>query len=440
MGAPEPHGVPWYTRPMIITNRADLATTPLRDDALAILEAGYAAIDTEAVIQNVVAYDGHTLRVGDRVYALDEYERVFLIGIGKCAADAGAVLERMLGERITDGVIVDVRGAMLSRVRSFKGTHPMPSTENVAAAREVVALLEQATERDLILTVISGGGSALLCLPHDMTCTALERITKALMKSGATIQELNTVRKHLSDIQGGQFAKLAHPARVVALIFSDVPGDDLSVIASGPTVRDETSKEDAERILANYGVQTFCELPDCKVVETPKEETWFEHVDNILVLTNRTALTAMAREAEARGYAAKIVTTQLVGEANDVGADLARAATAGKTVKLYGGETTVTVHGNGTGGRNQEVVLGGLSELPQSTVLVAAASDGWDNSEAAGAIGDHELYMQAKVLGLDPSLSLNENNSFEFFSRVGGHIITGRRGTNVSDLYFTIRD
>lgn len=425
---------------MIITNRSELATTPLHDDALTILEAGYAAIDTEAVIRNTVAYDGHTLRVGERVYQLDDYERVFLIGIGKCAADAGMVLEQMLGERITDGVVVDVRGATLSRIRSFKGSHPLPSTENVAAAREVVALLKQATEHDLILTVISGGGSALLCLPHDMTCAALERITHELMKQGATIQELNTVRKHLSDIQGGQFAKLAHPARVVALVFSDVPGDDLSVIASGPTVRDETTKEDAERILANYGVQTFCELPDCKVVETPKEETWFDRVDNILVLTNMTALSAMAKEAEVRGYVAEIVSREITGEAREVGAQLAREATVSKTARFYGGETTVTVHGNGKGGRNQEVVLGGLALLQQSTVLVAAASDGWDNSEAAGAIGDHELFERAKVLGLDPSLSLNENNSFEFFSHTGGHIITGRRGTNVSDLYFTLRN
>ncbi|OHA85122.1 MAG: hypothetical protein A2408_02705 [Candidatus Yonathbacteria bacterium RIFOXYC1_FULL_52_10] len=423
---------------MIIQNRDTLATTPLREDALAILEAGYRALDTETVIRETVQISDSTLHVGEHSYNLDDYERIFLIGIGKCAADAGGALERILGDRITDGIIVDVRGTTLGRIRSFKGTHPLPSVENVAAAREVVALLEQATERDLILTVISGGGSALLCLPHDMSCEALEHITHALMKSGATIQELNTVRKHLSDIQGGQFAKLAHPARVVALIFSDVPGDDVSVIASGPTVRDDTTKEDAERILANYGVITMCVLPDCVVTETPKEEAWFEHVDNILVLTNMTALNAMKKEAQVRGYETEIVTAQITGEARTVGEDLARAATGTKTVRLYGGETTVTVRGEGKGGRNQEVVLGGLSFLSQSTVLVAAASDGWDNSEVAGAIGDHELISQAKVFGLDPSLSLNENNSFEFFSRAGGHIITGRRGTNVSDLYFTI--
>jgi len=231
----------------IIKNFDELATTALRRDALEILEAGYGAISTKKVITSKVKVEENMLLVNGNEIDLDNYEKIFFVGIGKCSATAGEVFENLLGDRITDGIVIDVRGIELKRIRSHVGTHPFPSEANVEAAQSVREMLEGATENDLVIAVISGGGSALLCLPHDLKCEVLVNTTKELMKKGANIEELNTVRKHLSLIQGGQFAKIAYPAKIMSLIFSDVPGDDISTIASGPTVIDTTTKEDAKK-------------------------------------------------------------------------------------------------------------------------------------------------------------------------------------------------
>ena len=428
----------------IISNKEELleSDAELRGQALEILEAGYSAIDTEKILKDKIKLDGENFSVDGESFSLKSFNKIIFIGIGKCALDGAKTIEGILGDYLTDGIALDVKSADeasgLKRVRYFTGTHPYPSEINVSVTGQILEMIRGATEKDLIITLISGGGSSLFCLPNNISVETLIEITKNLTQKGANIFELNTVRKHLSGVQGGQLTELCYPAKVISLIFSDVPGDDIATIASGPTVRDITTQEDAERILAHYDVLTLCALPNCVVVETPKEEKWFERVDNILVLTNTTALEAMKHEAEARGYHAEIRSTTLEGEARDVGARLAQDAQADHTVLLYGGETTVTVTGHGKGGRNQEVVLGGLFFLRKSTVLVAGASDGWDNSDVAGAMGDEALFLEAKHQGADPELFLKENNAYEFFSRFGGHLVTGRRGTNVSDLYFTI--
>lgn len=421
----------------VVKNIEELATTPLRADAIKILESGYGAIETGKVVRENVAREGGRLSYAGKQLDLRDFDRVYFVGIGKCAADAAVVFEEMLGEYISSGIIVDVRGATLKKITSRVGTHPLPSKENIAAAQSIKELLEQATERDLVIAVISGGGSALLCLPHDLQCEMLIRITETLMKKGASIAELNTVRKHLSLIQGGGFAKLAYPARVISFIFSDVPGDDISVVASGPTVMDTTTKEDAERILAKYDVLAVCELPNCEVLETTKEEKYFQNVENVLVLTNKTALEAMVDTARILGYGARIVTAELQGEARAEGERIARGVEVGMCL-LYGGETTVTVRGEGVGGRNQELVLGALPYIGEESIVVAAASDGWDNSDVAGALGDRALLEEAKRRELDPQKFLDMNDSYAFFAAAGGHIKTGRRGSNVSDLYFTL--
>lgn len=420
-----------------IKNFDELAITPLRKDALGILEAGYGAISTENVIRTQVKIEEDILFVKDKKINLSDYERIFFVGIGKCAADAGVVFEDILGGRITDGIVIDVRGVELKRIRSRVGTHPLPSEVNVEAAKSIKEMLEGATERDLVIALISGGGSALLCLPHDIKCEVLAKITKELMKKGANIEEMNTVRKHLSLIQGGQFAQIAYPAKIISLIFSDVPGDDIATIASGPTVLDTTTKKDAQDVLSKYGVSTDCDLPDCEIIETPKDKKYFENVENVLLLTNETALYAMKEKALELGYVAQIVDTKLQGEARDVGRVLAQNSAPGVCM-LYGGETTVTVKGGGSGGRNQELVLGALSCLKKNSIIVAAASDGWDNSPAAGAIGDELVLEKSKEAGLSPEDFLNDNNSYEFFKKVGGAIDTGKTGSNVSDLYFTL--
>jgi len=424
----------------IIKNAEALATTPLRSDALAILEAGYRAIMTKEVMRNSIEIDELQLTVDGHLFPFIAYERVFFVGIGKCALDAGQVIEEKLGAWLTDGIILDVRGAPLRKMRSYIGTHPFPSEQNVEVATSIAKMLEGLTDRDLLITVVSGGASSLLCLPHDISCDTVTLITKTLMEGGATIDELNKVRKHTSKIQGGQFAKMAFPATVISLIFSDVPGDDISMVASGPTVLDTTTIADAQAVLEKYDIEKLCKIPHCGLVETPKEEKYFKNVHNILFVTNQKALIAMQKEAEKRGYSASIENTSLQGEAREVGAQLAKEATGSKMCRLFGGETTVTVHKAGKGGRCQEAVLGALPEISDHALFVAATSDGWDNTPFAGAIGDTEVLARARELGLDPKIAGEEDQAFNFFKKTGAHIDTGRTGANVSDWYFTITD
>lgn len=422
----------------IIKNADELAITPLRRDALEILEAGYQAILTKEVVKRDVEVNGQYLRIGERVLALGVFKRIFFVGIGKCALDAGEVFEEILGSWLTDGIILDVRGTTLKKLRSEIGTHPFPSEENMKITQSIADLLEGLTNTDLLITVISGGASSLLCLPSDLSCEALGRITKTLMDQGATISEINTFRKHTSKIQGGQFAKMAYPATVVSLIFSDVPGDDIATVASGPTVLDTTSIADARAVLKKYNIEELCKLPECEFVETPKDPEFFQRVYNILFVTNRRALTAMKSEAERLGYKAEIVSTELQGEARAVGKRLVTEATDAKTCRLFGGETTVLVKKEGKGGRCQEVALGALGAMREGVVAVAATSDGWDNTPFAGAIADIETLQRAKELGMDPLEASENNQAYAFFEKVSAHIDTGRTGANVSDWYFTL--
>ncbi|MEK7538890.1 MAG: DUF4147 domain-containing protein [Patescibacteria group bacterium] len=422
----------------VIKNGEELATTPLRRDALVILEAGYRAVLTKEIVGKQVEINGQQLKIDGQIFSLNAYQRIFFVGIGKCALDAGQVIEEKLHGWLTDGIILDVRGAPLRKLRSSIGTHPFPSEENIEVTKSIAEMLEGLTEHDLLITVISGGGSSLLCLPYDLSCEALSSMTKALMDKGATIAEINTVRKHTSQIQGGQFAKLAYPATIVSMIFSDVPGNDMGMIASGPTVLDRTTADDARAVLAKYDILNICKLPECNFVDTPKEEHYFERVHNILFATNTQALEMMKREAEKLGYGARVEDAELQGEAREVGARLMREAVTPKTCRLFGGETTVTVKKDGKGGRCQEVVLGGLEVVRDGVVIVAAASDGWDNTPFAGALGDVNVVGHARELGIDPKLALADNKAYDFFEKVGTHLDTGRTGANVSDWYFTL--
>lgn len=422
----------------VIKNFDQLSTTPLRRDALAILEAGYEAVGTERVIREEVEIKGDDICIKGRNICLSDHERVFFIGIGKCAVDASLVFEELLGERIEDGIVLDVKSGVFRRLRSLVGTHPFPTEGNVTQTKEIVKMLQGVTERDLVLVVVSGGGSSLLCMPHDVNCETLRSITEALWKRGATIAEVNTVRKHLSDILGGQLARFAYPATVVSFIFSDVPGDDMSIIASGPTVRDTTTIDDAEYILAKYDVLTQCKLPNCELVETPKEQKYFDRVLNILLATNKRALLAMEAKAKALGYSTEVKDHALSGIASVLGKEFASASMQPRSCRLYGGETTVEIHGSGEGGRNQEFALAAVSGIPDDRVLVAAASDGWDNSDAAGAICDAGDRKRAFEKTLDPEKFLTNNDSYHFWQKTGGAILTGRTGINVADFYLII--
>jgi glycerate-2-kinase len=258
------------------------------------------------------------------------------------------------------------------------------------------------------------------------------------MKAGADINELNTARKHLSNVQGGQLAKIAYPARIIGFVFSDVIGNDISTIASGPLSKDTTTAEDAVRVLEKYDIMKVCKLPDCQVVETPKEDKYFENVNLFLAVDNNKALEAMKTEAQKIGYDAIIETSILLGEAREVGEMLAKKNISARQALLFGGETTVTVSGEGKGGRNEELALGALPYVGEHMLVLSAASDGHDNTDAAGAIADLYSVEKASKLGLNYKTFLAENNSYEFWKKVDSQIITGPTGANVSDLMIVL--
>lgn len=412
--------------------------TTLRRDALAVLKAGLAAIKTREAVRRQCVLKGSKLTVGKHTFDLDSFRRVYVIGFGKASLETAEELETILGDRITDGIVLDVKRAKLRRIKSVKGTHPFPSEANRIATGDIMALVRQADSRDLIITIVSGGGSALLCWPHKVTCDDITVLTKALMHAGATIEETNTVRKHLSEIQGGQFARLAHPATVLGLIFSDVPGNDIGVIASGPTVMDTTTVADARRVMKRYDLLKACQLPACKLRETPKDPTFFKDVTNIFLMNNTFAVEAMELEAKRRGYTTRTYSTSLTGEAREVGRLLAGLPRSGEMV-FAAGETTVTVLGNGKGGRNQETALGALGSVDDDALVIACASDGIDNTPAAGAIADKETRKHAKERRLSVDAALAKNASYDFFKKSGDHIVTGMTGANVSDLFIAAR-
>ncbi|MCX6715040.1 MAG: DUF4147 domain-containing protein [Candidatus Uhrbacteria bacterium] len=422
----------------LFKNYSALATTHLRRDALAIVEAGLRAIETQHAVNLVVSLKKDVLKIGEKTYKLKSYKRIFVVGIGKASLETAFALEKILGERITDGIILDVKKGKLKRMKSIAGTHPFPSYENIRATGEIVGLLKAVGTQDLVIAIISGGGSALLCWPYQLECNDVTAMTRALMQKGATIREMNTVRKHISEIQGGQFVRLAYPATIAGLIFSDVPGDDLSMVASGPTFLDTTTAKDAKRILEKYQVLTICKLSQCHLIETPKDLTLFEHVSNTCVISNAIATAAMMREAKKLGYKPVLYSNDLQGEAREKGKMFAELVKPGE-VLIAAGETTVQVHGTGMGGRNQEFALGALSSVLEGTLVLSCASDGIDHSSVAGAFVDDLVKQKTKTLRLKPETYLAKNNSFEFFQKTKSFLETGVTGMNVSDIMLAIK-
>jgi len=423
-----------------ITNALALATTPARADLLHIAEAGYAAIRTGTVIRSAIALKGDSLSVGGRTYDLASYEHLYVLGVGKCSLDAARELEDVLGERITEGAVLDVRAGSLRRIVAYEGTHPYPSAQNAEHTRRLMELAKKAGERDLVLTVISGGGSALLCEPKTHTPLEEAALVRHLFKGGATIEELNVVRKHLSLARGGNMAVAAYPATVIALLFSDVPGDDVRVIASGPTVRDESTRTDAHTVLTKYRADRIGFSPE-HLLDTPKEGKYFARVHNVLVLTNATALEAMRERAETLGYDALIRDVRMQGEAREVGVRIAKELHSAKrrTVLLFGGETTVTIRGTGAGGRNEELSLGALSVLQEDELVLSLASDGRDNTEYAGGIADRETVERAQAHNMLPDEYLKRNDSYTFFHTLRQGVETGYTGANIADLVIAIK-
>ena len=427
----------------IIKNIKKLAVNSLRQDALDILEVGYKSVLTEKVILENISLEQQILKIKDKKYDLKKYRKVFVVAIGKCANQSVGILEDVLGDKITDGVVLDITQGQFKKLKSEIGTHPLPSEQNILATKSILRILKEAGKDDLIITIISGGGSALLCAPVDgLESELLQQITQLLMKKGATIEEMNIVRKHLSQIKGGQLAELVYPTKLVSIIFSDVPRDDISLVASGPTVIDKSTKEDAQIILESYLDDDLTEegggyIPFLK--ETPKEQKYFENVDNILLVSNKVALEAMQTKAEELGYETMVESVELQGEARELGKNFIKQTAPSKSCRIWGGETTVQVDGGGKGGRNQEFVLGALADLQGDMLVTAVASDGQDNTDVAGALADGELLEKIQKEKIGIGEYLENNDSYGFFKKVGGQIKTGQTGINVADFYLILR-
>lgn len=427
-----------------------------RRDAEKIFRAAVAAADpTRAVLAHLALDEGGALTAGLRRYDLAQFENVFVIGAGKAGAPMAAAIEKLLGKRITGGLINVKEGhvARLRRIELNQATHPIPGESGVAGSRRILEMAQAAGRRDLVICLISGGASALLPLPAPgITLEDKQKVTGQLLACGATIHEINTVRKHLSAIKGGRLARAVYPAALVTLILSDVIGDDLSVIGSGPTVPDPSTFADALRILTNFDLLGKVPRGVLRVIETAKQESpkpgdaAFKKSQNIIVGSNRLAIDAAAKTARQLGYRPLVLSTTIEGETREVAAmhvEIAREVRAsGQPVGapvclLSGGETTVTLRGAGKGGRNQEFALAAalrLGSVPDALVL-SAGTDGTDGPTiAAGAFASSTTLDRAAALGMDANGFLNRNDSFSFFEKLGDLLITGPTNTNVMDV------
>lgn len=416
-----------------IKNYSELATNEERAIVLDLIEAAIDSIQPENVISKNFVLNGSELSIENKKVDLKNYERVFLLGFGKGSAGISQIIEETLGNFLTKGFVIDTAPAEFKKIEFTLGTHPLPSKENVEFTQKAIENLSGLTEKDLVLIVICGGGSVLFEAPYKVSFEKIVEVNQMLLKSGATITEMNAVRKHLSKVKGGGLAKILAPAKVFSLIFSDVPGNDLSTIASGATVMDDTSVKDAWAVYEKYGLQKL-DLKEEDFTETPKEESVFANIDNVLMLSNQTALNAMAKKAESMQIKAEIFSDRFESDATLAGKGLIEK-TPEHSILLAGGETTVKVlNPDGKGGRNQELVLAALYTLDKNTTIASFDSDGWDNSPTAGAIADLQTLEKAKGLGENPHEYLSQNNSLVFFKNLRDAIITDRLPSNVADL------
>jgi glycerate-2-kinase len=416
------------SEPRTIHNFEALASSPLRRDALAIAEAAYRAIDTPSVVRDALVLDGDRLVVGGRGFSLSAFRRVSVVGFGKASCAAVSEIERILGGRLSSGIALDVRPGVCQMAKVFAGSHPRPSAANVAATERIVELSAGAGEEDLVIVAVSGGGSALLC-SSAAECDQGGRLYDDLKRVGATIREMNTVRKHISTVKGGGLAKSLYPATVISLVFCDVPGGMYEEVASGPTYLDRSTVVDAQAVLDRYGLAGYA------LVETPKEPYLFERVHNFPVVSSERAVLAMARAAEGLGYRALDAGAAHYLDAADFGAHLL-AQRGHRTAVVAAGEPSLKVtKAGGKGGRCQFTALSVLDRIVDGDVFAAFSSDGVDNSDAAGAVVDEGVLARARAAGLSVRRALDDFDPYSLLEATGDLIETGPLESNVSDLF-----
>lgn len=430
----------------------------LRLDAMSIFHAGLKAADPVRAIMRHVALAGDDLEVGRDRYDLTRYSAIYAVGAGKASARMAQAVEQLFGARVSG--IVNVKyghGVALKSIKVNEAGHPLPDEAGVRGTLEILDLLQRCDERSLVFFLVSGGGSALLPCPADgLTLDDKQRMTQVLLECGATIHEINALRKHISHVKGGRLARAAYPATVVALILSDVVGDSLDSIASGPTVPDTSSFADCLRVIERYRIQE--KIPPAvksyldrgatgELEETPKPgDPVFHKVHNLIVGSNRLALSAAKNRAEELGYHGLILSSLIQGETREAAGI---HAAVGKEILetgnplprpacvISGGETTVTIRGKGLGGRNQEFALAAAMAISGSEgiVVLSGGTDGTDGpTDAAGAIVDGATVQKAREKGLNAERHLQNNDSYHFFQPLEDLLVTGPTFTNVMDL------
>lgn len=414
----------------IIKNAKELSTTTLRKDAVALIEATLAAIDTEAVLQSQLRVTEGVLYIQDKEFILAEYHNIFIVGLGKVSCQAALTLENIFAGQVKAGAVVGLSQVTCQVVDTYAGTHPLPSHQNYTATKHIEEIAHRAKEDDLVIAVVSGGGSALLCSSMG-ECEQGNALYTAYLGTGGTIEELNIVRKHISRLKGGGLAAALYPATVVGLIFSDVPGGDMAAVASGPTYRDHTTVEDARAIVDRYNLGTLV------LNETPKEDYFFEKVHNFVMVSNEVALAALATKAAELGYApVPLGSTRYTTPDETRGLFLEYQAPA--TCVFYGGETKLTIPEGctGKGGRNDSLALSLLDMVSADRLFASIATDGHDNSDTAGALVDSVVVRAVAEEGLVISEYTECHNAYPFFQTTGGHITTGPLESNVADIVF----
>ncbi|PWT96926.1 MAG: glycerate kinase [Bacteroidetes bacterium] len=428
-----------------------------------IYDAALNSVQPESLIPQFLKLDGNSITIGDNSYELDSSQKIILIGAGKASAAMAQAAEKILGDKIAFGIIVTKYGHSLplKYCKIIEAGHPVPDQNSVFGCSQIVGAIEGKNESDLIIFLLSGGASSLLTdLPTGISLDDIINLNKNLLNCGADIHETNTVRKHVSQIKGGQLTKIALPAKIHTLILSDVPGDDPSSIASGPTIPDQTTFKDAFDVVVKYKLEN--KIPTSvidwlhKGITEENNSNNSERKDNYgplysIIGSNSSAIDAARKKATELKYHVEIIPSILHGEAREKAIEFLQIInkyTAPRPVCfLWGGESSVTVKGDGKGGRCQEFVLSAINEIIKSAgdfsntpIILCAGTDGTDgDTDAAGAIMDKSVLESIKSMKLDPFPYLDQNNSYNFFRKTGGLIVTGPTSTNVMDIVIGIK-
>ncbi|NJD58410.1 MAG: glycerate kinase [Anaerolineae bacterium] len=443
---------------------SSLRSSPLGTKICQVLAATLNQADAGMCLRSHLQVESDNLLIDTSRTELAIFNNVYLVGVGKAALPMTSTMIDLIGKRITSGVVLTKNGytgcmdLVDDRIEIFEAGHPIPDQRNIKASTKLLTKMSHLNTDDLVICLISGGGSALLTKPaHGITLADLQQTNNVLLRCGASIDDINTVRKHLDELKGGGLARVLYPAQIITLILSDVPGDRLHSIASGPTVPDPTTFADAYKVLTKFGI--LDQVPDCvlnhlneglsrEIPETLKPGSYyFEHTTNHLVGSNSQLVTAAAQVANSTGFTTELLPVMLHGEASLAGQELVDYAKSfGKHTKLTqplcliaGGETTVTVNGLGKGGRNQELVLGAVKSLAsaENLILISQATDGGDGpTDAAGAVATQQTYQRGLHKALDPQYYLTRNDSYSYFDSLDDLIKIGPTLTNLNDLVF----